>query len=174
MFPRKRRRSRIAGSADALIRSGSVDGGAIPLAFPGRLNSWRNRMKIPLMCITAIAALLCSFATAQNSQTETSTGEVNLAAVAKIKAGNTTREQIKELLGPPYRMTNYGDCSPIDYQEFWEYLGHDENGIFKIHIEFDEAGIARIVGKDTKKGPIIVLDAAPKPDKQHHHTNAGG
>lgn len=71
-------------------------------------------------------------------------------------------------------MTNYGDCSPVDYQEFWEYLGHDENGIFKIHIEFDDDGIARIVGKDTKRGPIIVLDAAPKPEKQHHHASVGG
>jgi hypothetical protein len=61
----------------------------------------------------------------------------------------------------------------MDYQEFWEYLGHDENGVFKIHIEFDDSGIARILAKDTKKGPIILLDAAPKPEKHQHSTTGG-
>ncbi|MFZ3266270.1 MAG: outer membrane protein assembly factor BamE [Terriglobales bacterium] len=130
-------------------------------------------MKIPLMCIATIV-LLCTFAAAQTPQADTASHDVNLTNVAKIKVGSTTREQIKDLLGPPYRMTNYADCSPMDYQEFWEYVGHDQNGIFKIHIEFDDDGIARIIGKDTKKGPIIVLDAAPKPDKQHHHVTVGG
>ena len=36
-------------------------------------------------------------------------------------------------------MANYGDCNPIDYQEIWEYLGHNADGAFKIDIEFDEA-----------------------------------
>jgi hypothetical protein len=47
-------------------------------------------------------------------------------------------------------------------------------GIFKIHIEFDDAGVARIIAKDTKKGPIMVLDAAPRPEKQHQHSGTGG
>ena len=122
-----------------------------------------------------ISALLFSFAAvAETPQAIIASGDVNVANIAKIKVGNTTREQIRELLGPPYRMTNYGDCSPIDYQEFWEYVGHDAAGIFKIHIEFDDAGVARIVAKDTKKGPIIVLDAAPRPEKQHQHSGTGG
>jgi hypothetical protein len=61
------------------------------------------------------------------------------------------------------------DCNPVDYQEIWEYLGQDEDGVFKIHIEFDEAHIARIVAKDTKKGPIVVLAAASKAKGQHQH-----
>lgn len=95
--------------------------------------------------------------------------EVILANVAKIRVGFSNREQIKELLGSPFRATNDGDCNPVDYQEKWEYLGHDANGMFKIDIEFDEAGIARIVAKDTKKGPIVVLAAAPKPESHHEH-----
>jgi hypothetical protein len=51
---------------------------------------------------------------------------------------------------------------------------HDAAGIFKIHIEFDDAGVARIIAKDTKKGPIVVLDAAPRPEKQHQHSGTGG
>lgn len=97
------------------------------------------------------------------------TAEVILANVAKIRVGFSNREQIKELLGSPFRATNDGDCNPVDYQEKWEYLGHDANGMFKIDIEFDEAGIARIVAKDTKKGPIVVLAAAPKPESHHEH-----
>jgi hypothetical protein len=41
--------------------------------------------------------------------------------------------------------------NPVDYQEIWEYLGQEEDGVFKVHIEFDEAHIARIVAKDTKR-----------------------
>jgi outer membrane protein assembly factor BamE (lipoprotein component of BamABCDE complex) len=113
--------------------------------------------------------LLCSFSTAaQTQQSGTSAGgNVTLANVAKIKVGASTGDQIKELLGTPFRATNYGDCNPIDYQEVWEYLGHDADGMFKIHIEFDEAGVARIIAKDTKKGPIVVLAAAPKPESHH-------
>lgn len=130
-------------------------------------------MKIKAVWAIMIAALFCSFAAAQLNSTGAGATDVSLQNVAKIKVGVMTRDQIKELLGPPYRMTNYGDCSPVDYQEFWEYLGRDSNGIFKIHIEFDDAGIARIVGKDTKRGPIVVLAAAPKPEKQHDHSHTG-
>ena len=132
-------------------------------------------MKTRATWLVILSGLLWSFpAAAETPQAGSlNTGDVNLTNVAKIKVGNTTREQIKGLLGPPYRMTNYGDCSPMDYQEFWEYLGHDENGVFKIHIEFDDSGIARILAKDTKKGPIILLDAAPKPEKHQHSTTGG-
>jgi outer membrane protein assembly factor BamE (lipoprotein component of BamABCDE complex) len=116
-----------------------------------------------------ISALLCSFSTAAKPRQAgtPATNDVTLENVAKIKVGTSTEDQIKELLGNPFRATNYGDCNPIDYQEVWEYLGHDADGLFKIHIEFDEAGIARIVAKDTKKGPIVVLAAAPKPESHH-------
>lgn len=93
--------------------------------------------------------------------------DVSMADVAKIQVGLTTAEGVQALLGTPYSKTNYGDCNAVDYQEFWEYVGHDENGIFKIHIEFDDAHIARIVAKDPKKGPIVVLAAAPKPEHKH-------
>jgi outer membrane protein assembly factor BamE (lipoprotein component of BamABCDE complex) len=133
-------------------------------------------VRIQTLWLAIIVVLLYSYsgaASAETPQAAAFASDVSLANVAKIKAGHTTREQITELLGPPYRMTNYGDCSPIDYQEFWEYVGHDTSGIFKIHIEFDDAGIARIIAKDSKKGPIIVLDAAPKPEKQHQHSSSG-
>lgn len=98
--------------------------------------------------------------------------DLNMETVAKIKVGSTTSAQVEQLLGPPWRSTNYGDCNPIDYQEFWEYVGKDSTGLFRIHIEFDEDHIARIIAKVPKGGPITVLAAAPKPEKQqHHHEN---
>jgi outer membrane protein assembly factor BamE (lipoprotein component of BamABCDE complex) len=128
-------------------------------------------MKTGARWFGVIPALLCSFSTAAlpPQAGAPTTNDVTLANVAKIKVGTSTGDQIKELLGTPFRATNYGDCNPIDYQEVWEYLGHDADGMFKIHIEFDEAGIARIVAKDTKKGPIVVLAAAPKPESHHEH-----
>lgn len=95
--------------------------------------------------------------------------DLNMETVAKIKVGSTTSAQVEQLLGPPWRSTNYGDCNPIDYQEFWEYVGKDSTGLFRIHIEFDEDHIARIIAKVPKSGPITVLAAAPKPEKQQHH-----
>jgi outer membrane protein assembly factor BamE (lipoprotein component of BamABCDE complex) len=149
----------------------------MPTLFIAAAETKENRiMKIRATWLAIIPALLCSFsAWAEPPQASKPTAsEVILENVAKIKVGSSTREQIKELLGTPVRMTNYGDCNPVDYQEIWEYLGHDANGIFKIHIEFDESGIARIVAKDAKKGPIVVLAAAPKPELQHQHANPGG
>jgi outer membrane protein assembly factor BamE (lipoprotein component of BamABCDE complex) len=131
------------------------------------------------LAFAIFAAFVCSYAwAAPLPQTSDSAyHDVSLADVAKITVGSSTADQVKQLLGPPYRMTNYGDCSPIDYQEFWDYIGHDPNGgLFLIHIEFDESHIARIIAKDSKHGPIVVLAAAPKPAKTntaHHHEQAG-
>jgi len=97
------------------------------------------------------------------------TNDVTMEMIAKIKVGSSTGAQIKELLGTPWRTNNYGDCNVVDYQETWEYLGHDADGRFKISIEFDEAGIARIVAKTPAKGPVVVLAAAPAPKAQHQH-----
>jgi outer membrane protein assembly factor BamE (lipoprotein component of BamABCDE complex) len=130
------------------------------------------------LAFAPFAAFVCSYAwAAPPPQTSDSASrDVSLADVAKISVGSSTADQVKQLLGSPYRMTNYGDCSPIDYQEFWDYLGHDANGLFIIHIEFDESHIARIIAKDSKHGPIVVLAAAPKPaktDTEHHREQAG-
>ena len=66
-------------------------------------------------------------------------------------------------------MTNYSDCNPVDCQENWEYLGQEADGVFETRIEFDEAHIARMVAKNTKRGAIVVLAAASKPEARHQH-----
>lgn len=98
------------------------------------------------------------------------TNNVDMHMVAKIRVGSSTRAQVTELLGTPWRMVNYGDCNPIDDQEMWEYLGQDADGKFRINLEFDEAGVVRIISKTPAKGPVLVLAAAAKranPTHQH-------
>jgi outer membrane protein assembly factor BamE (lipoprotein component of BamABCDE complex) len=121
-------------------------------------------------CLLSVL-LLCSFALASDATGSANylSRDLNMETVGKIKVGSTTSAQVQQLLGPPWRTTNYGDCNPIDYQEFWEYVGKDSTGLFRIHIEFDEYHIARIVAKVPKSGPITVLAAAPKPETQQHH-----
>jgi len=125
------------------------------------------RWAVILLCL----ALSYSFAVASEAPkaAASTTSDLSMDLVAKIKVGSSTGAQVKELLGTPWRTNNYGDCNPVDYQETWEYLGHDADGRFKISIEFDEAGIARIVAKTPAKGPVVVLAAAPKPSTQHQH-----
>jgi outer membrane protein assembly factor BamE (lipoprotein component of BamABCDE complex) len=92
-----------------------------------------------------------------------SPGDVTMDQIAQIQAGSSTAEQVTRILGNPLRMTSYGDCNVVDYQDIWEYQGHDAAGIVKISIQFDETGIARIVTKTAANAPVVVLAAAPPP-----------
>jgi outer membrane protein assembly factor BamE (lipoprotein component of BamABCDE complex) len=118
-----------------------------------------------------IVLLFISFAAASDAAKPANyaSRDLNMETLAKINVGVSTAAQVEQLLGTPWRTTNYGDCNPVDYQEFWEYVGRDATGLFRIHIEFDEDHIARIVARIPKTGAIRVLAAAPKPEKQHHH-----
>jgi outer membrane protein assembly factor BamE (lipoprotein component of BamABCDE complex) len=127
-------------------------------------------MKSKWTLIVLGAVLLSGLATgAATSKPATPAGNDLMDKAAKIKAGSSTGVQVSELLGAPWRSTNYGDCHPVDYQEIWEYVGHDSTGLFRIHIEFDDNGVAQIVAKVPQKGPITVLAATPKPGMQHRH-----
>jgi hypothetical protein len=97
-------------------------------------------------------------------------------ASSRIKAGSSTAVQVKTLLGNPWRTTNYGEtycgCPHGDFQEVWEYRGADSTGPYKLHIEFDERGIARILVKTSNvTGTARVLassTADPTPHHGHH------
>jgi outer membrane protein assembly factor BamE (lipoprotein component of BamABCDE complex) len=128
-------------------------------------------MKSKLVFLAFSVGLLCALCQASDAPkpATAATQELTMEMVAKINVGASTGAQLKEMLGTPWRTTNYGDCNPIDYQELWEYLGRDTNGPFKITVEFDEAGIARLVAKTPAKGPTVVLAVAPKPEHPHQH-----
>lgn len=93
--------------------------------------------------------------------------ELRMAAVGKISVGNSTRAGVTELLGRPWRTVHYGDCNAVEYQELWEYWGHDANASFKITIAFDDSGIARTIARTDPTGAIMLLAAAPEPPHQH-------
>jgi outer membrane protein assembly factor BamE (lipoprotein component of BamABCDE complex) len=129
-------------------------------------------MKSKLIFLSLSILLLCAFSPASDAPKPAATPathELTMDMVAKIKVGTTTGDQLKEMLGMPWRTNNYGDCNPIDYQESWEYLGRDAGGTFKITVIFDEAHVARIVGKTPAQGPTVTLAAAPKPEHPHQH-----
>ncbi len=114
--------------------------------------------------LTGLSILLvCSFAIASEVSriSKPSPGEVTMDEVARIEVGNSTAEWVKQSLGVPLRMTNYGDCSIADYKDVWEYLGRDGGDAVRISIQFDEFGIARIVTKTPRNGPVVVLASAP-------------
>ena len=128
-------------------------------------------MKSAISAHLLVVLLLSAFAVASDTSGSANylNGHLNMETLAKIKVGSSTSAEVEQLLGAPWRTTNYGDCNPVDYQELWEYVGKDSTGLFRLHIEFDEDHIVRIVARAAKNGPITVLAAAPKPEKQQHH-----
>lgn len=127
-------------------------------------------MKSKGMLLAFSFMLLSCFALASEAPAPKMTPkDVTLDMVSKIKVGSSNRAQVTGLLGAPWRTVNYGDCNPIDYQEIWEYLGRDAGGVFRISIEFDDAGIARIIAKTSAKGRVVVLAAASSRNEEHHH-----
>ncbi len=95
--------------------------------------------------------------------------ELRTDLVTKIRIGSATRDRVAKLLGRPWRTVHYGDCNAVENQELWEYWGHDVTGSFKLTIEFDDAGIARVIARTVPMGGIVVLAAAPAPESGHQH-----
>ncbi len=116
-----------------------------------------------------LITVVCTMAFAAEAPTPAinTTPQFDMQNVAKIKVGTTTGREVVALLGQPYRMTNYGDCNPVDYQEFWEYAVKEADGWVRIHIEFDEEHVARLITRVPPRGNIQLLAIAEKP--QHRH-----
>jgi len=92
---------------------------------------------------------------------------------SKIQVGSFTQAQVRALLGVPWRATNYGEsycgCPHRDLQEVWEYRGIDSAGAYKLHIEFDDAGIARTVAKIQGARNSVTILASSKPNPAHEN-----
>jgi len=125
------------------------------------------RWALPLVLIV----LLCSLALGTDApKAAPATKDISMDTVAKIKVGSSTMDEVRELLGTPWRIINDLDCHPEGYQgEAWEYIGHDADGSAKVNVQFDPAGIARLISKSQAKGPVIILAAAPPPNHNHSH-----
>ena len=93
------------------------------------------------------------------------------ATLAKVMPGKTTKAEVETLLGQPWRTTNYGEVGEDEPghepPEVWEWRGRDsQNGLYRVHIEFNPKGIVTNVGKVPEKtgtGPARVApEEAPK------------
>jgi hypothetical protein len=47
------------------------------------------------------------------------------------------QQQVRALLGTPWRITNVNDDADEDIGDVWEYRGQDAGGTYKFHIEYD-------------------------------------
>lgn len=107
---------------------------------------------------SAVASALCGLAafaaasagTPASASRDTGTGMVNERKLAQITPGRSTKAQIKSLLGAPWRVVQFNDCGeamPGQSDETWDYRGRDAGGTFRVHIEFDDGGVAHLVAK---------------------------
>lgn len=59
--------------------------------------------------------------------------------VRSIRTDMTTKEQVRELLGPPYRITR-GPIKPLEVWEYWWRIAEDRRILW---VSFSDDGIAR-------------------------------
>lgn len=64
---------------------------------------------------------------------------LTFADIAKIEIGKTTKEQARELLGPPYRVTR----EPLKPMDTWEYPWRNVEDRRILWISFSDDGVAR-------------------------------
>lgn len=66
--------------------------------------------------------------------------------LAAVVPGQTTKAQVRALLGAPSRIVQFDDCGdamPDEALETWEYPGAGA----RIHVEFDDHGTVHLIAK---------------------------
>jgi outer membrane protein assembly factor BamE (lipoprotein component of BamABCDE complex) len=79
-----------------------------------------------------------------------STDSISAAKLAQLKPGTSTKAEVQSLLGAPWRILQFNDCGmsmPGQADETWDYRGRDAKGTYRVHIEFDDSDVARLVAK---------------------------
>ena len=137
------------------------------------------RMRLPLIAVSvfALAAVSGAQDAAQDSDTDglvtwlcTSVAALDppTRQALKIQVGSATREDVKRLLGKPWRTSNDADCEATQYGVVWEYLFKDANGaLFRLHVAFSNDGKVSLVARIPQGGKSLVLAYAA--DKEHQH-----
>ena len=144
-----------------------------------------NIMTKKLLRITGVA--LCCVAAAYYASNNPDHGQVwgatpdasgynqdySDATLAKVTPGETTKAQVEALLGQPWRTTVFaeiGEDEPgHEAPEVWEWRGQDsQNGLYRVHIEFNQKGIVTNIAKVPEKTGIAPARVAPEetPDAQ--------
>ena len=79
-----------------------------------------------------------------------STDTISAAKLAQVKPGTSTKAEVQSLLGAPWRILQFNDCGmsmPGQADETWDYRGKNAKGTYRVHIEFDDSDVARLVAK---------------------------
>jgi hypothetical protein len=109
-------------------------------------------MRNKSMIVGAAAVLSCMAASAAHCEDGWS-AKVALRAernLARVTPGVSTKAQVQSWLGAPWRVVQFNDCGmsmPGQADETWDYRGKDAGGSYRLHIEFDDSGIATLVAK---------------------------
>jgi hypothetical protein len=114
-----------------------------------------------LLVLGAVAACWATVAAAETQ------GTISLQALAEITPGHSTKADLQALLGAPWRVVQFNDCGEaMDGQgdETWEYRGKAPSGAYRLHVEFDDHGIVRLIAeipdKSGEEGVIAVVAPA--------------
>jgi outer membrane protein assembly factor BamE (lipoprotein component of BamABCDE complex) len=78
------------------------------------------------------------------------TDTISAAKLAQVKPGISTKTEVQSLLGAPWRILQFNDCGmsmPGQADESWDYRGRNAKGTYRVHIEFDDSDVARLVAK---------------------------
>jgi len=78
------------------------------------------------------------------------TDTISAAKLAQVKPGSSTKNEVQELLGAPWRILQFNDCGmsmPGQADESWDYRGRNAKGTYRVHIEFDDNDVASLVAK---------------------------
>jgi outer membrane protein assembly factor BamE (lipoprotein component of BamABCDE complex) len=101
------------------------------------------------LCCFAASAAYCGNGTAP-SGAASAAGMISEKKLAQVMPGKSTKAQVQSLLGTPWRIVQFNDCGkamPGQEDETWDYRGKDSSGTYRVHIEFDDGGIAHLVAK---------------------------
>ena len=99
------------------------------------------------MCLTASGA---RSEDGWSSTIPPSSGTISAQKLALVLPGSSTKADVQTLLGAPWRIVQFNDCGmsmPGQADETWDYRGRDAKGTFRVHIEFDDRDVARLVAK---------------------------
>jgi hypothetical protein len=78
------------------------------------------------------------------------TDTISAVKLAQVKPGISTKTEVQSLLGAPWRILQFNDCGmsmPGQADETWDYRGRNAKGTYRVHIEFDDGNVARLVAK---------------------------
>ena len=102
-----------------------------------------------VLCCFAASAAYCGNSAARSGASSVA-GLISEKKLAQVMPGKSTKAQVQSLLGIPWRIVQFNDCGnamPGQEDETWDYRGKDSNGTYRVHIEFDDGGVAHLVAK---------------------------